>query len=161
MLARDKEKERVEAQMGVSIGGKKMNNFHFSMRSLLNLSGVHGDLIRVCMLALQTTPIDFVVVSGVRTLEEQKALVESGKSKTMKSRHLFGLAVDLYPIVKDKDNLKDTTPGGPWAVLADHVKEAGNRLSVPVWWGMDLWGWDCPHFEIPRTGNYANAEPQI
>lgn len=40
----------------------------------------------------------FVVVETLRTLERQKMLVATGKSKTLKSRHLLGCAADIMPI---------------------------------------------------------------
>ena len=64
--------------------------FRFSKRSLTNLEGVHHDLVEVAHLALSISPIDFVIIDGVRTIEEQRILVAKGKSKTMDSRHLTG-----------------------------------------------------------------------
>ncbi len=42
--------------------------------------------------------VDIRIVEGIRTLERQKELVKTGKSKTMNSRHLGGLAVDFVPM---------------------------------------------------------------
>ena len=39
----------------------------------------------------------FKVTEGLRSLERQKMLKETGKSWTLKSRHLVGFAADLYP----------------------------------------------------------------
>jgi hypothetical protein len=72
-----------------------MNEFVFSKRSLTNLEGVHHDLVELAHLALSMSPIDFVVIDGVRTIEEQRILVAKGKSKTMDSRHLTGHAIDI------------------------------------------------------------------
>jgi len=70
----------------------------YSARSLKNLNGIHPDLRRVIDRALLDSPLDFVVIEGLRTKERQKQLVASGASKTMNSRHLTGHAVDLVPI---------------------------------------------------------------
>lgn len=79
-----------------------MGNFHFSTRSLRNLSGVHPNLIAVVGLALSQSVVDFTVVEGLRDIETQRQNVAKGVSQTMNSRHLkqddgFGHAVDLYP----------------------------------------------------------------
>jgi peptidoglycan LD-endopeptidase CwlK len=70
----------------------------FSNRSLNNLKGIHPDLRRVIDRALQDSPLDFVVIEGLRTLERQRQLVAAGASRTMNSRHLTGHAVDLMPM---------------------------------------------------------------
>lgn len=121
----------------------------FSSRSLRNLRGVHPDLVRVMERALQISPLDFIVIEGLRTPERQRELVASGASKTMNSRHLTGHAVDLLPI----------GPGGKaafdWPLyhqLAPAVKAAARELGVPIVWGGD-WSTfkDGPHFELDRA----------
>lgn len=72
--------------------------FVLGTRSLTNLWGVHADLVKVVKRAIEITPMDFAVVEGVRTLARQRYLVATGKSKTLKSRHLTGHAVDLAPV---------------------------------------------------------------
>ena len=65
-----------------------------SDRSRKALSGVHPDLVKVIDKA-DALGAKFVVICGRRTIEQQRALVAQGKSKTMHSRHLTGHAVDL------------------------------------------------------------------
>ena len=69
--------------------------FKLSARSIRKLEGVEKDLVAVVMDAITLTKVDFGVTYGLRTLEEQKKLYESGRSQTMKSKHLDGRAVDL------------------------------------------------------------------
>lgn len=73
--------------------------FKLSNRSLSKLEGVNDDMVRVVSRAIELTEVDFGVIQGLRTLEEQKALVAKGASQTMKSKHLDGLAVDLMAYV--------------------------------------------------------------
>ena len=115
----------------------------FSKRSLNNLKGIHPDLRRVIDRALQNSPLDFVVIEGLRTLERQRQLVAAGASRTMYSRHLTGHAVDLMPI----------GPNGPafdWPLydrLGPAVKEAAEKEGVPLDWGGDWKTFrDGPHF---------------
>ncbi len=65
-----------------------------SERSLKNLTGVHPDLVRVIEFAAGLG-VSFIVTEGMRTIERQKQLLAAGKSRTLRSRHLSGHAVDL------------------------------------------------------------------
>ena len=69
--------------------------FKLSRRSERALVGVHPDLQAVVRSAIRSSVLDFVVLEGVRTLARQQELVRQGASRTMKSRHLTGHAVDL------------------------------------------------------------------
>ena len=69
--------------------------FSLSSRSLKKLEGVDDTLVEVVKEAIQLTKVDFGVTFGMRTLEQQKELYDSGRSQTMKSKHLDGRAVDL------------------------------------------------------------------
>ena len=73
--------------------------FILGKRSRERLVGVHPDLIIVMSFAIYETDIDFAVIEGMRTLERQKELVKQGASKTLKSRHLTGHAVDIAPYI--------------------------------------------------------------
>lgn len=73
--------------------------FALSQKSVDRLAGVHPKLVAVVNLAITISPVDFAVLEGLRTIERQKSLVAAGASKTMRSRHLTGHAVDLGAIV--------------------------------------------------------------
>ncbi|HHS2762346.1 TPA: M15 family metallopeptidase, partial [Providencia alcalifaciens] len=49
-----------------------MSNFKFSQRSENNLKGVNPDLVKVIRRTLEITPVDFIVIEGLRTHERQK-----------------------------------------------------------------------------------------
>ena len=106
-------------------------SFKLSTRSLGKLEGVDSSLIDVVERAIELTKVDFGVIYGMRTLEEQEKLVAAGKSQTMKSNHLIGKAVDLMAYVDGK---------GVWELnvyddLCDAMKEAAEELGTPVKWG--------------------------
>ena len=69
--------------------------FNLSQKSLDRLEGVNDDMVRVVKKAIELTKVDFGVICGLRTVEEQEELVAKGASQTMKSKHIDGLAVDL------------------------------------------------------------------
>jgi peptidoglycan L-alanyl-D-glutamate endopeptidase CwlK len=129
-------------------------SFQFSSRSLNNLRGVHPDLVKVAKRALQLTDVDFMVIDGIRTLEEQRILVRSGKSRTMRSRHLTGHAIDVVPWgdfdgdgdVDGKD-LFDFWP--QYKKMAGAFKVAAEELGVDLQWGGDWKTFvDGPHFQL-------------
>ena len=75
-------------------------SFKLSQRSLDKLDGVHPKLQQVVAKAIQYTKVDFGVTYGVRELAEQERLYKSGRSQTMKSKHLvqedgYSHAVDV------------------------------------------------------------------
>lgn len=111
--------------------------FKFSKRSLENLQGVHPDLVMVTTHALSLSPIDFVVIDGLRTLDEQKILVAKGKSRRLDSRHLTGHAIDFAAWVNG---------GISWDVayykrITEAFSKAAQQLDVRI-----VRGIDWPHF---------------
>jgi peptidoglycan LD-endopeptidase CwlK len=121
----------------------------YSARSLKNLQGIHPDLRKVIDRALQDSPLDFVVVEGLRTKERQKELVASGASRTLNSRHITGHAVDLVPI---GPNGKAAFDWPLYNRLGPAVKAAAAKEGVAIVWGGDWKSFrDGPHFELDRT----------
>jgi peptidoglycan L-alanyl-D-glutamate endopeptidase CwlK len=121
--------------------------FGLSSKSLKRLGGVHPDLVKVVKRAIEITPIDFVVIEGLRTKERQHYLVAKGASKTMNSYHLTGHAVDIAPLV-------DGQASWDWKYynqLAPAIKQAAKELGVDITWGGDWQKFkDGPHWQIPR-----------
>lgn len=118
------------------------------------LNGVHPDLVRGMKRALDMAPFPFRVIDGVRTLARQKELVRIGASKTMRSRHLTGHAVDIVPLVDlDRDGRIETEEMFNWPLirkLALVVKEAFKLEGIPIEWGGDWRTFkDGPHWQLP------------
>jgi peptidoglycan L-alanyl-D-glutamate endopeptidase CwlK len=111
-------------------------------KSRSKLQGVHPDLVAVVERAIQYTEQDFTVLEGLRSIDRQKELVATGKSKTMNSRHLTGHAVDLapWPISWDWEKFYP---------IADAMKEAAQELNITIEWGGDWRSFpDGPHFQL-------------
>ena len=124
-------------------------------RSLRNLTGIHPDLRRVLDRALQDAPFAFIVTDGLRTLQRQRELVRVGASKTLKSRHLTGHAIDLVPFVDiDKDGKVEVEEMYSWPLyhrLAPSIKDAADKEGVAIVWGGDWRSFkDGPHWELDR-----------
>ena len=111
--------------------GYKLGN-----RSVSNLEGVDERLVTVVNYAISVTKQDFSVICGLRTMDEQKALVAKGASQTMKSKHIDGNAVDLMAYCN----------GGRWELnlydeIADAMKEGAAAAGVKLRWGA---AWTIP-----------------
>ncbi|MAD65985.1 MAG: endolysin [Porticoccaceae bacterium] len=104
--------------------------YKLGKRSLSRLEGVNDDLVTVVKYAIGVTKQDFSVICGLRTIDEQKALVAKGASQTMKSKHIDGNAVDLMAYCN----------GGRWELnlydeIADAMKEGAAACNVKLRWG--------------------------
>lgn len=114
------------------------------------LRGVHPDLVRVvrrCAADWKDKETGFIVTCGLRTLEEQKLLYKKGATRTLKSRHLTGHAVDLAATVTGQ--VRWDWP--LYSKLANAMKAAAKAEKVPITWGGDWVSFkDGPHFELTR-----------
>lgn len=132
--------------------------FRFSKRSLSNLEGVDSRLVSVAKRALEITEVDFGVIDGLRTLAEQKEFYDAGASKTMKSKHLEGRAIDTLAFVGSKGRWDEPL----FAKIAEAFAQAARELGVRIRWGgnwdipniadhegpLRVVSWDSGHFEL-------------
>ena len=106
-------------------------SFSLSTRSLDKMKGVDDTLVKVVKEAINLTKVDFGVTFGLRTVEEQQKLFDSGRSQTMKSKHLDGRAVDLVAYfgsdVSWELNVYDD--------ICDAMAEAARRNTLAIKWG--------------------------
>ena len=111
--------------------------FRLSAASLAKLEGVDTNLASVVKRAIQITLVDFSVIEGLRTVEQQRILVAKGASQTMDSNHITGRAVDLMAYVDGRSswelNLYDD--------IALAMKYAATELKVKIRWGA---AWNIP-----------------
>ncbi len=104
--------------------------YQLGKRSKDRLIGVDPRMVAVVERAIEISEQDFSVICGMRTIEEQKALVAKGASQTMKSKHLEGLAVDLMAYID----------GARWELnlydeIADAIRRAAIEQGVTIRWG--------------------------
>lgn len=131
-------------------------SFQFSKRSMVNMKGMHPDLIRVLHRAIEITPYDFGVnESSVRTMDDQRKLVAIGKSQTLNSRHVksnnacnLSCAVDIN-VYDEHGNL--TWEIGYYHKVAQAFVTAAIELGIQIELGC-LWKSfvDGPHIELSR-----------
>lgn len=115
------------------------------------LRGVHPDLVRVvrrCARDWKDKEAGFIVTQGLRTMEEQRLLYKKGASRTLKSRHLTGHAVDLACSIKGQ--VRWDWP--LYVKLSKAMKAAAKAEKIPIVWGGDWVSFrDGPHYELPRN----------
>ncbi len=120
-----------------------MTRWILGKRSTDNLNGVHPDLVQVVRRALELSLVDFTVIEGLRTPERQAELMKQGFTRTLKSRHIIGQAVDIVPLPVDWNNPE------PFKLVADAMKKAALELGVRITWGGDFKTFkDLPHYQI-------------
>jgi peptidoglycan L-alanyl-D-glutamate endopeptidase CwlK len=123
-----------------------MPKFTFGQKSLRELEGVNPRLVALVHRALELSELDFGVTDGLRTREEQQALLESGASQTLNSKHLTGDAVDLVGYVNGKPRFEFI----PACTVAAAIRKAAKEMGVALRWGC---AWD-----INFTDSVADPE---
>lgn len=122
--------------------------YKLSQKSLDRLKGVHPDLVKVVKKAIEYTPVDFRVIEGLRTRERQMYLVKKGASKTMRSRHITGHAIDFVAL----PNGEVSWDFQYYRQISEAFKKAAAELGVPITWGGDWKSFrDGPHIELNRA----------
>lgn len=123
-------------------------NPRFSARSFNHLAGVRPELVILAYHALLLSPIPFQIIDGLRTPQEQDDLLAAGKSRTLRSRHLTGHAIDVVAIQDDKISWDWSL----YTLIAESFKRASAETGIKVNWGGDWKGFrDGPHFELDRA----------
>lgn len=96
-----------------------------------------------------------VVILGIyRSLETQKQYVARGASKTLNSKHIEGLAVDLAFLEDTEDDGKINFSAEKYRFLGEYWESIGGRwggrfgdnLATP-----QIEGWDAGHFEFKEA----------
>ena len=138
--------------------------FKFSSKSLDNLVGVHPELVDIVHDVMALQVMDFSVIEGLRSVEQQEIYVQQGRSRTMNSKHLkqdtgYSHAVDLYPYPIDMKlvNRGDMREISRFGMLAGLMLSCAKQRGITLTWGAD-WDrdgvvldhtfYDAPHFQI-------------
>jgi peptidoglycan L-alanyl-D-glutamate endopeptidase CwlK len=105
--------------------------FQLGEKSLERLGTVKPSLQAVVKRAIELSTVDFRVIEGIRTLERQKYLLKKGATRTLKSKHLTGDAVDLAPVI----NGQVSWDWQYFHPIAQAMKQAAEELETPIIWG--------------------------
>ena len=117
-----------------------------SQKSLDRLAGVHPHLVEIVKRAAALGVIDFAVLEGVRSTLRQAESMAAGASRTLKSRHLTGHAVDLGAMVGG-------TVRWDWPLyhkINEVMQQAAKDQGIRIEWGGNWKNFpDGPHFQLP------------
>lgn len=105
--------------------------FRFGDRSERKLVGVHPHLVQVSRRALELSTVDFGITEGLRSVERQRLLMDTGRSKTMRSRHITGHAVDVVAY----DGKYTYEPFELYTDIAEAYRKAAIEHGVEIGWG--------------------------
>lgn len=115
---------------------------------------VHPALVALCREVLARSTIDFMIIDGMRTIEEQRINVRKGFSKTMKSKHLEGRAIDFAPILPGQPGVPDWVAIDKFKKIGALFQKVASEWKLKVTWG-GTWRWkDWGHVQldaIPTT----------
>ena len=117
--------------------GKLKEPFQTSIRELVKRARAKG--------------IPILITDTTRTLAEQKELVRKGFSKTLKSKHLTGEAVDIAFQIDGRLSYDEK--------LYKKLYEITKTLPFVIWPYKDLgWKWDRPHHQYDKTKKIVDNE---
>ncbi len=122
--------------------------FRLSRNSIQKLAGMDVDLVDIVRFSIHFTKIDFGVICGLRTIKEQEKLVAKGASKTFKSKHLIGEAVDLVAY----DGMFISWKLPLYSEIALAMAKSANLCRIQLRWG-SAW-----HASITDCTNLAEIE---
>jgi peptidoglycan L-alanyl-D-glutamate endopeptidase CwlK len=119
-----------------------------SATSLSRMKGVDPNLVALAKKAREISPIPFEITEGLRTADRQRYLVRTGKSRTMKSYHLRGKAIDF---VAKPDGVVSWDLKHYKTIVEKAFKPAAkalgltNRITYGIYWKSIV---DGPHLQI-------------
>lgn len=134
-------------------------SFSFGPSSKAKYDTLHPKLQKICDEVIKY--VDCTIIDGVRTKEQEAALVAAGKSTTMNSKHLpdangKSRAVDISPYPIDWNDTER------FAYFAGYMMMAAKSLGISLIWGCD-WNSnfstkdttfkDYPHFQLADNEN--------
>lgn len=132
-----------------------IGKFKFGKKSRDNLYGpvsgvkVRPELVALCLATIADSTIDFTIIDGVRSIEEQKINLRKGFSKTMRSRHLTGHAIDFAPLKKvmGKD-VPDWEDEKSFGIIAALFCKKADEMGIRIVSGWRDWKWDLGHIQL-------------
>lgn len=151
----------------------------FSDRSLGHLRECHPDLLyRLAPAALLRSPLDFGIIDGGRTLQDQIELKAQGASWTLNSRHRFAWPLTdkgnlrrafLWPVAHALDFAVFVRGRLVWdfalyeRVYLEAWKPAAAELGIAIQWGGHWKRRDGPHIQLTRAAypaQYATPDEE-
>jgi len=125
-------------------------NYKFGKTSEEKLATVDSQLVSIARKALAVSKIDFGITEGKRSIKKQTQLVAEGASKTMKSKHLTGHAIDIVCYADGKI----TWDLEYYQIAANAFKLACKESEVKIRWGGS---WQVNDFVLNPENKFIDA----
>ena len=122
------------------------SGFVFSIRSMDNLAEVNPKLNQLSQCAIKATPVDFVVVDGMRSQKEHEINLKNGVSWIKRSRHQDGCAIDVAAYKNGKISYDANLYFG----IAGAYYFCSEKLGIPIISGGEWKAQDLMHIELPK-----------
>ncbi len=122
--------------------------YSFGTKSRRNLIGVHPYLSFFAEKLIERSLVDFSVFEGVRSVSKQRSYFRQGRTHTMDSYHLYGLAVDLVPYYRSRNIWDGVKADAMFDEMFFKGKQIIQEYNLPIQNGYDMWGWDKPHWQM-------------
>ncbi len=128
-----------------------MGKFNFSKKSHERMITADSRLVEIAMLAIKLTKVDFGIpeFGGKRSRDDQVLLHAKGASNCdgiiNKSKHQFGLALDVYAYVDGKASWQTEHLTSVAVAMLQAANQLGYKLS---WGGFFNSIIDMPHFQL-------------
>jgi len=125
--------------------------FKFSKKSLAQLEHVNPALVVLCHKVLEISHIDFGILQGLRTKEQQEENILKGVSWTKNSRHLTGHAID-FGVYLNGAYINGDTPSeyDLYEQVGEIFKSVAKAEGIPIIYGGDWKVKDGGHIELDR-----------
>lgn len=134
--------------------------FRFGKGSEKQLATVDKRLERVARRALELSPHDFVIVQGIRTVEQSAQNIKNGTSflkNPESSKHVRGLALDFAPYINGKIDWNDLEKF--WEIVGA-FKQAGEELGIALRFGAD-WNNSGDYRDEIQRGVYDGGHVEL
>lgn len=126
--------------------------FVFGTSSRAELATVHFKLQTLAHLALELSPIDFRILQGIRTFDEQLKAFKGGFSKIdprkSKGRHMVGCAID-FAVFDPKTGKITFEHPERYATVRAAFYAASKQTGIPIR-TLEKIG-DLGHVELPKS----------
>src|SRR6266852_4509148 len=133
---------------------------YMTPRAISRAEGVQEPLTRIIQEAQRAhSELQFTIggKGGVRTPNEQAALVAQGVSKTLQSDHLSAKAIDIVPVINGKEDYN-----ADYAPYIRAVEEASQRIGIPLKPKSEAFkSWDPGHFALPSDYDVGSAPKRV
>jgi peptidoglycan L-alanyl-D-glutamate endopeptidase CwlK len=128
------------------------NPVKHNIKHIERAKGVDHKLLNIIKIVSQEIPLIVLPFGGVRTLKQQKNLVKIGVSKTLKSKHLTGKAIDVAPYYNKKIDWKATED---FAYMCGMIRIVAKYQGVKIRQGCL---WNKKSIKENKFGDYPHQE---